>query len=203
MSSPHRRRRGRVPARGLWRRLCDYGLTIVLLGVLILLAAKLDRQNVETQAGAAVVNDGDSITLGKERIRLSGIDAPEYSQTCQRNGADYACGKRAHEALVQLIGGQSVSCTGRRRDRYGRFLGDCTAGAVNLNRAQVEAGWAVAYGGYGAEEAAARAKKVGIWAGTFERPQDWRRHRGAATQPKHDDFLACIGDWLRQTLRFW
>jgi endonuclease YncB( thermonuclease family) len=203
MSSSHRRRWNRQSRRGLWRRLCDYGLTVGLLGLLALLAAKLDRHDMQTQRGTAVVNDGDSITLGKERVRLLGIDAPEYSQVCQRGGADYACGRRAREALVQLIGRRPVSCSGTRRDRYGRFLGECIVGDVNLNRAQVVAGWAVAYGGYETEEAAARAAKAGIWAGTFDRPQDWRRHHGAAAEPKHDDLLARIGDWLRQALRFW
>jgi endonuclease YncB( thermonuclease family) len=123
MSSSHRRRWNRQSRRGLWRRLCDYGLTVGLLGLLALLAAKLDRHDMQTQRGTAVVSDGDSITLGKERVRLLGIDAPEYSQLCQRGGADYACGRLAREALVQLIGRRPVSCSGTRRDRYGRFLG--------------------------------------------------------------------------------
>ena len=203
MSSPYRRRWSGSPRRGLWRRLWDYGLTIVLLGLLILLAVKLDRRETQTQQGMAVINDGDSITLGKERVRLSGIDAPEYSQVCQRDGADYACGKRAREALVQLISRRPVSCSGISRDRYGRFLGECIAGDVDLNRAQVAAGWAVAYGGYETEEAAARAAKAGIWAGTFDQPQDWRRHHGSTSEPRDDDVLALIGDWLRQALRFW
>ena len=203
MSSPYRRRWNGSPRRGPWCRLWDYGLTIALLGLLILLAAKLGRRDPQALQGMAVVNDGDSITLGKERVRLSGIDAPEYSQVCQRDGADYACGKQAREALVQLIGRRPVSCSGTSRDRYGRFLGECTAGDVDLNRAQVAAGWAVAYGGYEAEEAAAQAAKAGIWAGTFDRPQDWRRHHGSMSEPRDDDVLALIGDWLRQALRFW
>jgi endonuclease YncB( thermonuclease family) len=203
MSSRYRRRWNGSPRRGLWRRLWDYGLTIVLLGLFILLAAKLDRRDAQTQQGMAVVNDGDSITLGKERVRLLGIDAPEYLQVCQRDGADYACGKQAREALVKSIGRRPVSCSGTRRDRYGRFLGECIAGDTDLNRAQVAAGWAVAYGGYEAEEAKARATKAGIWAGTFDRPQDWRRHHGATPGPGHDDLLARLGDWLRQALRFW
>ena len=203
MSSPYRRRWNGSPRRGPWCRLWDYGLTIALLGLLILLAAKLGRRDPQALQGMAVVNDGDSITLGKERVRLSGIDAPEYSQVCQRDGADYACGKQAREALVQLIGRRPVSCSGISRDRYRRFLGECTAGDVDLNRAQIAAGWAVAYGGYEAEEAAARAAKAGIWAGTFDRPQDWRRHHGSMSEPRDDDVLALIGDWLRQALRFW
>lgn len=174
----------------------------MLFGLLAVLVARLDQADQQTQQGIAIVNDGDSITLGGKRIRLLGIDAPEYTQTCQRDGAGYACGRQAREALVQLIGKRPVSCSGTRHDRYGRFLGTCMAGNVDLNRAQVAAGWAVAYGGYESEEAAARTAKAGIWAGTFDRPQDWRRHHGAVPESSHGDLLALIGDWLRQALRF-
>lgn len=188
--------------RGRLRTFLDYGLTIVLLGLLILLAARLNQIETRNEQGSAVITDGDSITLGATRIRLRGIDAPEYSQICQMGGADYACGRSSRAALVKLVNGRPVSCSGWQHDRYGRLLGDCTAGSIDLNRAQVEAGWAVAYGGFEAEEAAARAAKVGIWAGTFDRPQDWRRHKGTTAEPMHDDFLARMGDWLRQALRF-
>jgi endonuclease YncB( thermonuclease family) len=185
------------------RTLLDYGVTVVLLGLLLLVAARLERANMRDERGTAVIADGDSITLGATRIRLRGIDAPEYAQTCQKDGIDYACGKRAREALAAMTAGRAVSCAGSQHDRYGRLLGNCTAGGVDLNRAQVQAGWAVAYGAFESEETAARAAKVGIWAGTFERPQEWRQRHGAKTEPKHDDFLAWAGDRVRQALRFW
>lgn len=188
--------------RSLFRRLLDYGLTLVLLGLLILLTARLDRVETRKTEGAAIVNDGDSITLGAERIRLRGIDAPEYAQICQRDGAGYPCGRLSREALARLIGGRPVACTGWQRDRYGRFLGDCTAGGKDLNRAQVAAGWAVAYGDFDAEQASARAARVGIWAGTFDNPRDWRSRHGDMVEPTHD-FLAAVGDWLREIFRFW
>lgn len=181
----------------------DYGLAIIILGLLILLAARLDRVETRQTQGAAVINDGDSITLGAERIRMRGIDAPEYTQTCRRNGADYACGTLARQSLVRLIAGRPVTCSGWQRDRYGRLLGDCKAGDTDLNRAQVEAGWAVAYGDFESEEAIARTAKVGIWAGTFDRPQDWRdSHHGEVVERKHGT-LASIGDAVREIFRFW
>ena len=143
------------------RRLWDWLLTFAILGLLILLAARLDRTETRSLAGRVTVNDGDSITLGTERIRLRGIDAPEFDQTCRKDGADYPCGRRAREALVARIGGRPVSCTGWERDKYDRLLATCTAGGSDLNRGQVEAGWAIAYGGYEAEEAAARQKGEG------------------------------------------
>ncbi|WP_296742472.1 thermonuclease family protein [Mesorhizobium sp.] len=151
----------------------------------------------------AIINDGDSITLGSERIRMRGIDAPEYMQTCRKDGADYPCGKLARQSLVRLVAGRPVSCSGWQRDRYGRLLGDCKTGDTDLNRAQVQSGWAVAYGDFETEEAAAKAAKAGIWAGPFDRPQAWREsHRDTPVERKHGT-LASIGDALREFLRFW
>jgi endonuclease YncB( thermonuclease family) len=197
-----RRRYYPPPPRSLWRKLLDYGLTIILLGLLILLAARLDRFETRKAEGSAIVNDGDSLTLGTERIRMRGIDAPEYQQICRKDGADYACGRLARQALVRLISGNPVTCSGWQRDRYGRLLGDCKAGGKDLNRAQVEAGWAIAYGDYETEQAVARAGKAGIWAGTFDQPQDWREsHHDGAVERRHGT-LASLGDALREIFRF-
>ncbi|WP_202354395.1 thermonuclease family protein [Mesorhizobium sp. 113-3-3] len=201
--SPRSRQRYAPVPRSPWRRLLDYGLTTVILGLLILLAARLDRVETRQTQGAAIINDGDSITLGTERIRMRGIDAPEYTQICRRNGADYACGTLARQSLVRLVAGRPVTCSGWQRDRYGRLLGDCRAGGTDLNRAQVEAGWAVAFGEFESEEATARAAKIGIWAGTFDQPQDWRdSHHGVVVERKHGT-LASIGDAMREIFRFW
>jgi endonuclease YncB( thermonuclease family) len=200
-----RPRRRYIPPRprSLWHRVADYGLTFILLGLLIVLAARLDRVETRTAEGAAIVNDGDSIRLGAERIRMRGIDAPEYTQMCRRHGADYPCGKLARQSLVRLIGGKPVSCTGWQRDRYGRLLGNCKAGGKDLNRAQVEAGWAVAYGDFETEESAARTGKAGIWEGSFDQPQDWREsHHDGPVERKHGT-LASMGEALREIFRFW
>jgi hypothetical protein len=51
--------------------------------------------------------------------------------------------------------------------------------------------------------ATARAAKVGIWAGTFDQPQDWRdSHHGEVVERKHGT-LASIGDAVREIFRFW
>ncbi|RWE01447.1 thermonuclease family protein [Mesorhizobium sp.] len=198
-----RRRYAPRPPRSLWRRLLDYGLTAIVLGLFILVAARLDRFETRKEQGTAIVNDGDSLTLGTERIRMRGIDAPEYTQTCRKEGADYPCGRLARQSLVRLIANRPVSCSGWQRDRYGRLLGDCKAGDTQLDRAQVQAGCAVAFGDFETEEATARVAKVGIWAGSFEEPQDWRdSHHDQPTERKHGT-LASLGDALRELVRFW
>jgi len=194
-------RYGSARPRSPWRRLFDYALTVMLFGLLALVAVRMDRLDTRHEQGTAAIGDGDSLTLGATRIRLRGIDAPEYVQTCTRDGADYACGRMARQALVALIGDRSVSCEGWQKDRYGRLLADCRAGDVDLNRAQVEAGWAVAYGGFEREEAAARAARRGIWAGSFVTPQEWRRSHRQQPEIRHDP-LGGIVNGLRELFRF-
>lgn len=179
----------------------DWFLAVAILGLLAVLAARLDRVETKQISGLAVINDGDSITLGVDRIRLRGIDAPEYGQICQRDGADYACGRKSREALVSLVARQPVSCSGRERDRYGRLLGACKAGGVELNRALVEAGWAVAYGDFDAEERLARQQGRGLWAGKFDRPRTWRDSHGGLVERDHD-YLGTALNWLREIFRF-
>jgi endonuclease YncB( thermonuclease family) len=193
------RRRG--APRSPWRKAWDWFLTVAILGLLILLSARLDRSETSNVEGRITVNDGDSITLGAERIRLRGIDAPEFDQTCRRNGADYPCGRRARESLSALIGGRPVSCSGWERDKYDRLLAICTAGGRDLNRGQVEAGWAIAYGDYRTEEGVARRKGLGLWAGSFERPRDWRETHGGMAESEHATSGGIL-DWLRSLLRF-
>ncbi|MBM3524397.1 MAG: thermonuclease family protein, partial [Alphaproteobacteria bacterium] len=50
----------------------------------------------------------------------------------------------------------------------------------DLGTAMVRSGWAVAYHGDGGEdyraaESDAARRRVGLWAGAFERPEAWRR----------------------------
>jgi endonuclease YncB( thermonuclease family) len=196
----YRRSYARRP-RSVFRTLLDYALTAAILGLLILISARLDRVDTRQSTGAAVVNDGDSLTLGVERVRLRGIDAPEFNQTCTKNGAIYPCGRRSREALARLIGGKPVSCTGWQRDRFDRLLGDCSTGGIDLNRRQVETGWAIAYGDYFVEEDAARSNKLGLWAGSFDRPRDWRDTHGEMIDREHD-LQGWILNWLRQIFRF-
>lgn len=197
------RRRPPARRRNLFGKFLDYCLAAAILGLLVLVSARLDRVETRQVGGVATINDGDSITLGTERIRLVGIDAPEYGQICRRNGTDYACGRQAREALVKLVSGRSITCSGWERDRYGRLLAVCMADGVELNRRQVEQGWAVAYGDYENVEKTARQKRLGIWAGEFDRPRQWRdSHDGMAEAERDHDYIGAMLNWLREILRF-
>lgn len=128
--------------------------------------------------GAVHVVDGDSLRLGDTDIRIKGIDAPELRQTCHRSGRPYPCGAASREALARLVTDGPVRCRVTGRDRYGRSLARCEAGDVDVGAALVRQGDALAYGEYAREEEAARSGSAGLWAGEFERPDEWRRrHR--------------------------
>jgi endonuclease YncB( thermonuclease family) len=173
--------------------LADLALALAILGAVALAAEFAMRLwPGEILAGAARATDGDSLVVGGARIRLEGIDAPELAQNCRRDGSDYACGREAREALADLIAGRDVSCESRQSDRYGRALAVCAAGGVELNRAMVEAGWAVAYGGYRDAEAAARRARRGLWAGTFDEPQEWRRSHGVVVEERPAGLLRLL-----------
>ena len=136
-------------------------------------------------SGIARVIDGDTLAIGDQHIRLDGIDAPETHQIClDAGGRRWTCGIAARDGLAALIGGRSVSCMPRGRDRYGRTLAECSAGGVDLNEAMARRGWALAYlrysHRYAADEADAREHQRGLWAGAFIAPWDWR-HRNKST----------------------
>lgn len=130
-------------------------------------------------SGAVRVIDGDTLAMGERRIRLEGIDAPERSQFCERDGRPWPCGDAARTALVRRVEGRTVRCDVRGRDRYGRDLARCSVGGEDLGGWLVDQGLAQAYRRYStdyvAQEDAARARRAGAWAGSFEAPEAWRR----------------------------
>lgn len=181
------------------RRLRDILLAFALLGLLALVVAGRERAaRLDIQGRPAIV-DGDTLRFSGERVRLLGIDAPERDQTCERDGRAYTCGQEARTALARIAGSAPVHCSGWERDRYRRLLATCRAGGQDLSRAMVAAGWAVAYGDYRREEAAARAARQGLWTGTFTRPQEWRRLHGHDGERRHDA-IGTFVNWLRQIL---
>ena len=127
------------------------------------------------------VIDGDTLHVDGEKIRLTGIDAPELSQTCRNAQArEWQCGQAAKTRLIELVSGGEVACTMRGRDRYGRTLAVCSAGAIaDLGEALVRDGYAVDYrhytNDYLAAEREARGARRGLWQGEFELAENWRR----------------------------
>jgi len=135
--------------------------------------------------GKPQITDGDTIVINDIRIRFTGSDAPESyffgkTQICKDSaGQDWECGKAATEKLKQLINNQTVRCSDEGKDRYGRTLGICYVGDIDLQAEMVKSGMAVAYlrysDRYEQEQNYAKKVKAGMWGGTFQEPEIWRR----------------------------
>jgi endonuclease YncB( thermonuclease family) len=162
-----------------FRRSRFSGIQSLVLALALAVGASLAlKPSDHALEGRAHVVDGDTIRLNDARIRLKGIDAPEMRQTCYRSRRSYSCGDAARRALAGLVSGKPVQCRSSGRDRYGRVLARCIVDGADIGARMVEEGWAVSYGrDYDREEARARSRSAGLWAGEFERPQDWRRDR--------------------------
>lgn len=139
-------------------------VTVVLLLTGLLLAAP--PKVIEEFSGKVIgVTDGDTIKvlLNKDtvKVRLEGIDAPEAGQSY---------GKKAKEALAEMLAGKTVTVKKTGTDRYERTLGIVIVGEVDANAKLVEDGWAWHFKKYNDEERiakledAARKAKRGLWA---------------------------------------
>ena len=74
-----------------------------------------------TPATISAIVDGDTIdTNDGQRVRLLGLDAPEYPKGC--------LSKRAKDRLGELILGKEVVLDGNEKDRFGRRLSWVTVG---------------------------------------------------------------------------
>jgi endonuclease YncB( thermonuclease family) len=128
------------------------------------------------------VADGDTITIltanhEQVRVRLAEIDAPEGGQPW---------GRKAKEALSDLVMSRVVSVKTRGQDQYGRTLGKVYAGGTYVNAEMVRSGAAWAYRDYLTDyslislETEAHKAKRGLWAMPANQtvaPWDWRHHR--------------------------
>ena len=171
------RKAGRSPLRSL----AD-GLVFLALAALVTLAVSRTGW-LAPESGRFVAIDGDSLRKGEQEYRLHGIDAPELHQNCTgQDGKPFACGRAARDHLRSLVTRETLDCDILETDRYGRFVVECRAGDVNINREMVQSGWAIAYRRHATDhaeaEAAARQSRRGLWQGDFETPERWRaRHR--------------------------
>lgn len=160
------------------------------IGAIITITAPAFADEVRI-IGTARVLDGDTVSLGAVRVRLHGIDAPEGGQTCKRSaGQEWDCGTEATNRLAELVAGREIECSVADRDRYGRLVAACYVEGINVNEVLVREGLAWAYRRYSsdyiADEAAAKAASIGIWADKKAMaPWDYRatkRKAGDATQ---------------------
>jgi endonuclease YncB( thermonuclease family) len=125
------------------------------------------------------VIDGDTVVAYRDadrlkmRCRLAGIDAPEKSQ---------AYGQQSKRSLSDMVFGRVVDVTVTDRDRYGRSICGLRADGLDVNRAQVERGFAWVYRQYNRDpaymlaEANAKRARRGLWADSAAVPPWEYRH---------------------------
>ena len=128
-----------------------------------------------------IIIDGDTIRIGEERIRFSGIDAPEINQTCISEGIEVFCGQISKSLLVDKTSLEQVKCISEGKDQYNRTLAECFVNGESLSRYLVRQGYAFAYRKYSKkfikDEDYAKEKKMGMWNMKFLFPWDYRRKK--------------------------
>ena len=127
------------------------------------------------------VGDGDSFKVRRRgkvvRVRLYGIDSPEFKQRF---------GREARQTARRLLAGREVRIRPVDRDPYGRDVALVWAGEVLVNREMVRQGAAWMYPRFCKErrfcaelaqvQEEARRERRGLWRDERpETPWDWKR----------------------------
>ena len=166
-------------------------ILIIICSIFFILTYKDVRsEEIKEISGNAQVIDGDTIKINSKKIRLYGIDAPEFKQICKKTyltiiifsfTKDYPCGKISTVELKKKINNKVITCKILDIDKYKRLIGECYKRNLNLNSWLVSNGYAVAYRKYSkkyvSNEINAKNKKLGVWQGKFEMPWDYRRKK--------------------------
>jgi len=167
---------------GLARWLMLFGVVIaVVLGALCLGAP---AQAKSFSGKVLRVVDGDSIELLDAhdevlRIRLAGIDAPEWNQPF---------GDVSKASLRQAIEGKTVRVNAHKQDVHGRWVGYVRIRKTDVSLLQVQQGLAWVFRRYehelsgpqrqafNAAETAAQNDQMGLWQQASPTPPwEWRR----------------------------
>ena len=156
-------------------------LIFKLLVIFYLCLYSFNAFSKEIILGKAIIIDGDTIHIGENKIRLQGIDAPEYRQTCTIDKEIWNCGIESTMALKNLILDKEVYCEIIDKDKYKRFVGICYLNNQNINKYMVRNGWAIAYRYYSLDfvedEKLAKKDKIGLWQGKFQEPYLYRKSK--------------------------
>ena len=149
---------------------------ILVISILFLISLFI---NTEIKSQDIQITDGDTIKIDGEKIRFSGIDAPELKQTCLKNNVIIFCGLEAKNLLIKIIDNNDVICVYEGKDQYRRKLAECFLGDLSLSSYLVRNGYAFAYRKYSKkfiqDEEFAKENKNGLWSTEFEYPWLWRK----------------------------
>lgn len=96
--------------------------------------------DAETTAAVSRVIDGDTFDLAdNRRIRLLGIDAPEYPKGC--------LSQQAKDRLEKLILGKQAAIKNPAPDNFQRLLASVSVDGLDVGRVMVSEGYAATAGG--------------------------------------------------------
>lgn len=157
---------------------------VVILATLML--GSIAAHAVADISGVPKIIDGNTLTIGPTKIRLSRIYAPESDQVClSAKNIRWNCGIEARDQLAGHIAGREITCTSSGVDAYRRTIAACSLAGEDLNGWMVEQGWALPYFQhsfvYVRAEEDARTRQSGLWQGAFIAPWDWRRRNNMTT----------------------
>ena len=102
---------------------------------------------------AAKVVDGSTFDIGRERIRLWGIDAPQRLARCTTSGRKWRPARGSAAALKDCLRGTAVTCRVQKIEhRLGktRFVSECwrDKDKEDVAACMVGSGWATDWPGY-------------------------------------------------------
>jgi len=146
-------------------------------------AAPADDVKTRTIEGPARAIDADVLMVGKQRVILWGIDAPERSQTCILDARKWGCYDAAKRLLETLASRGPVNCVLiGDPDPFNRYFGVCEANGDDIGAEMVRQGMALALldqtKDYQDIQLEAIAAGKGLWqpGAQFQEPWLWRAH---------------------------
>jgi endonuclease YncB( thermonuclease family) len=157
---------------------------IPALALILAITAACESAAQTFTATVVAVHDGDTISVRTRdetiRIRLEGIDCPEYRQPFSA---------RARQFTSKMVARRTVTVEGRGRDQFDRLLARVRVDGIELNEALVRNGLAWQYGGRNPDrvladaERTARAARTGLWSQPNPVPPwEWRRRNGRGSR---------------------
>jgi endonuclease YncB( thermonuclease family) len=140
--------------------------------LVILVLSTIPAYASEIKGTVKVIN-GNTLEIGRQKIRLYGVSTPDSSQIClQSNGEPKSCVEQARLKLSEYTKKKTVNCAPKAKDNSASnesIVAVCHRDQTDLNKWLVLQGLALADRKYGLDyidaEDQARSNKAGIWQG--------------------------------------
>jgi endonuclease YncB( thermonuclease family) len=153
-------------------------MRIAVLVCVVLLCASAHAQQARSigdlvSGQVTSVADGDKFRIGYDRIRIWGIDVPNWRARCISSGEKWRPAWGSIAALRDCLRGTTVTCRVQKIERRlarPRFIGECwrDKDKEDVAACMVRSGWATDWPGYSGGhyaslEAEPKAARRGLW----------------------------------------